>query len=280
MGIALALLTALAWGISDFLARLAAGRLGGRLALFGQQALGLLFIAVVFIEPSTWPSWPGNRSLAIGMGIGLLNVGSALAMYRAFEVGAVALLSPLISSYGAVTAVLALLIAQETPSAIQLVGMACVALGAMGASLVPAEGGVTRAGIGLALVSAAGYGVVFFLLRYVVADLGHFFPVLLFRIAGVGALVPLSLVQGQSLRLPAAGLALVAGNALLDTVAFVSYDAALQLTLTSIAGLVSSLFSIVTVLLARIFLNERLSRAQLGAVGLTLGGVALVAAGG
>jgi drug/metabolite transporter (DMT)-like permease len=49
---------------------------------------------------------------------------------------------------------------------------------------------------------------------------------------------------------------------LLDTSAFLIYSIAITTTFTSIAAVLSSLFSVVTVVLAQLLLRERLSRAQ------------------
>jgi drug/metabolite transporter (DMT)-like permease len=66
--------------------------------------------------------------------------------------------------------------------------------------------------------------------------------------------------------------------ALLDTTANLAYNLGISTALTSVVSVLSSLFSAVTVLLAAIFLGERLARWQWAGVGAILLGIALVGA--
>ena len=50
--------------------------------------------------------------------------------------------------------------------------------------------------------------------------------------------------------------------------------------LLSVVAVLSSLYPVIIVVLARVFLNERVTAPQLGGVAVTLCGVALVSAGG
>ena len=68
----------------------------------------------------------------------------------------------------------------------------------------------------------------------------------------------------------------VAPVALLDTAANIAYNLGIATALTSIVSVLSSLFSAVTVLLAALFLGERLARWQWAGVVAILLGIALV----
>ena len=67
--------------------------------------------------------------------------------------------------------------------------------------------------------------------------------------------------------------------AVLDTLANVLFAAASRQGLLSLVSVGASLYPVVTVLLARYVLDERLVRVQRLGVALALGGVAMIAAG-
>ncbi len=64
--------------------------------------------------------------------------------------------------------------------------------------------------------------------------------------------------------------------ALLDTSANIAYNLGITVSLIAVVSVISSLFSAVTVLLAWVFLRERLARWQWAGVGAILVGIALV----
>ena len=68
----------------------------------------------------------------------------------------------------------------------------------------------------------------------------------------------------------------VVGVALLDTAANIAYNLGITISLTAVVSVISSLFSAVTVLLAWIFLRERLARWQWAGVAAILVGIVLV----
>jgi drug/metabolite transporter (DMT)-like permease len=280
------LLCALLWGTADFFARLAAERVGTRRALFGMQLLSLLGTSAVLAIPATWPPRPSAAALALAGGIGLFNLAGAALLYRALEIGTVSLVSPVSSSFAAVTALLAVGVG-ERPGRWATLGLFVTVAGVIGASLGVRRGaGATgaksapRTGIGLAATAAVTWGVSFFALRYVVSDLGAVFPMWMSRVVSVVALGAVSLARRRGPVLPSGAWRWVIGVALFDSAAFVSYNHALSTALTSIVSVLAALYSAVTVVLAGVVLRERLAPRQWAAVALTLAGVALVASGG
>jgi drug/metabolite transporter (DMT)-like permease len=80
-----------------------------------------------------------------------------------------------------------------------------------------------------------------------------------------------------TLRIPSRPFwAYIAPTALLDTAANVAYNLGLATSLTAVVSVLSALSSAVTVLLAAIFLRERLSRRQRVGIAAILVGIALV----
>ena len=111
MGILLGVLTALAWGSSDFFARFATRRIGALRTTLYMQLAGLVLLTVSMrwiggwghlADGSGWQPW------AWGALAGVVNGISTLALYRSFEVGKMAVVAPLSASYPALTVVLSL----------------------------------------------------------------------------------------------------------------------------------------------------------------------------
>ena len=303
-GVLLGLTAALCWGVGDFCAR-GASHAGGTfrtlllmnvIASVGLGVLGSATGLLVFAHPS-------HAALLAAAAVNLAILGGAFLLYRAFVIGVLSLVSPIAASFAALTALLAIL-SGEHPSAAQLAGIVVTVAGVTLTSAVPGHPAHAeqakrgrgffglQPGVAEAILSMVIFGVSYWLLRFVVARLGGV------QTAFVGKVVDaavLSLVAGAVLisahrrhgsnpvrALPPSAaatrqLALFAGaNALLDTSANVAYNLGVASALTSVVSVLSSLFSAVTVLLAAIFLHDRLSRWQWAGVIAILVGVALV----
>jgi drug/metabolite transporter (DMT)-like permease len=213
---------------------------------------------------------------------GGLNALGAASVYRAFEIGTVSLIAPIVSCYAVVTAGLSVVWWHERPNAAQLVGLLVAVAGVAGVSFVPSPAGHAargRRGLNLAVVAALAWGVAFFLLHPAVHALGSLVPLIVVRLVSALALGAATAVRRERIAHPRAAWALLATIVVLDTGAFLAYESGVAHGLTTIVAVLSSLFSAVTALLAVIVLRERLSRGQVVAVGGVLAGVALVAAG-
>jgi drug/metabolite transporter (DMT)-like permease len=282
MGIVYGLAAALLWGTADFFARLATERVGTRRTVLWMQLSGALCTGAVLAWPAARPHSVSPRTLAFACVIGLLNVAGGTLLYRALEIGTVSLVSPISSTFAAVAAGLSIA-AGERPAPIQLAGLGVTAAGVLGASIPPSGGShpaASRRGLGLAALAALSWGIGFFALRYVVGELGSLFPVFISRVVSTVVMVAVSLVQRADMSPPRGAWHLVIGVAIFDSAAFAAYNLGIAGALTAVVSILSSLFSAVTVLLAFIFLRERLSRMQWVAVGVILAGVAMVSSAG
>ncbi|HXX77114.1 MAG TPA: EamA family transporter, partial [Ktedonobacteraceae bacterium] len=112
MGIILGLSAALFWGTADFLVRYTTRIIGTYRTLFYMQFIGLASLSVFLVVSGqfahqiaqiSWQWW------LLAIITALLNVISALALYRAFEIGVLAVVSPIAASSTALTVVLAIL---------------------------------------------------------------------------------------------------------------------------------------------------------------------------
>jgi len=273
MGIFLGVLTALTWGCSDFLARFATHRMGTLRAMLYMQLIGftLLTIAMPWLggwghlaDGSGWQPW------AWGALAGCVNAVSTLSLYRSFEIGKMAVVAPLSASYPALSVTLSLL-SGERLSAMRAAGILCTMLGVLvvaGGEKAPdandAEA-VRRSGkgIGWALASAVGFGLLFWLLGIrVIPRVGAVQAVWMIRLMCTFIAGTIILIAKQPLGLPRSARWISLGMGVGDTSAFVFSNRAMQIEQVAVISVLGSLYGAVTVALAAIVLREHVSRWQ------------------
>ncbi len=115
------------------------------------------------------------------------------------------------------------------------------------------------------------------LFDWTVPILGTIWPTWIIRLVALLLLGALAPVFGQKLSGPVRSLwPMLVAVGLLDTSAFLIYSLAITTAFTSVVAVLSSLFSVVTVVLAQVLLRERLSRAQWLALIGVFSGVGLI----
>jgi drug/metabolite transporter (DMT)-like permease len=274
MSIALAVLAALSWGFSDFVAQAAARRLGSIRSFYLAQWSGLVLILplVLFVPPSAPPS--ANALFAM-VGFGLAASVGYLLLYHALAHGNLAVVSPVASAYAAVTVALSLLTGGVLPVSL-LASLGVVVLGIVLAA--SGRGGRGRQGAGEAALAALALGTAADLLGRSVRAVGPFLPILTLRLTALFLALPFAVRGGgrpwvSALR---SSWRLVLPVSLLDLLGFLAFSVSLRLGPTPVATVIASLFAVVTVLLGGFVLRERLRQRQWLGVGLTLTGIALV----
>jgi drug/metabolite transporter (DMT)-like permease len=274
----LALAASLTWGFSDFGAGLGARRVRVPLVIVASQLAGLVFVGllVAVVRPHV-PSTAQLGWAALGGAIGLVGLAS---FYRGLAVGAMGIVGPLTAT-AAVVPLGYGLARGERPSALQLAGVALAFVGVLAASLERAqhvEGRRMSAGVGFALFAALAFGCALTCLSKA-APGGALWATFAMR----ATTVPLILVAVLVLRPPTrdfrASLRLIAAAGVGDTAATVLFGIATTRGLLSIVSVLASLYPVVLVAMARLFLHERIARHQLAGVAVALSGVALISAG-
>ena len=281
-GVTLGLIAALCWGVSDFLARFSSRSVGSYRALYLSQFGGsaVLLLAWPLLPPQLhgagWGAWGWALLCSV------ILTGAALAFFQAFKVGVLALIAPIMGSYGAVTAALAWL-AGETIRRPVALGLLAALLGIVLISLPPrterAAGAARLApGVAWALGSALVFGLSFFLLgRYVTPTLGGVTPTWLLRVVGLTMLSLAARPAGQTLRWPAGRVwVMPVGVGALSTLAVLATNLGLGRGQDAAVTVLGSLSVVITTLLALLILRERLFSWQWLGAALACGGVVLV----
>lgn len=297
VAVACGLGAALCFGTGDFLAQRLTHRHGWMPAMFAVQVASVVVLTIVGLAWHGAPLATPTSVLGI-VGIGLVNTLGMIGLYRAFESGKLSLVSPIAGSMGAFTVGFAWLSGQSPPRLV-IPGLLAVVLGIIAASVVdeqpdasaPSQSPKLRRalGVGWALLSAIGFGWVFFVLGPSSAALGPAWTIAILRVVAIIAL--LALAKPMRAQLDAAlrprpeqqasrGRTLAVAcldSAGLVIFAYGSSRGAIVGEVSVVAVLTSS-FPLVTIALARVWLGEGLRWWQWLGVVLVILGVAWVSA--
>jgi drug/metabolite transporter (DMT)-like permease len=276
IAVGLALAASLAWGIADFGAGVSARKLPVFVVVAGMQTAGLAVAAIA--TAVLWEPVPRAGEIAWAVFAGLAGAVGLSCFYRALAVGTMGIVGP-ISSLSALVPLTYGLARGERPAVHQAVGVALAIAGSIGASIEPVPDSARRrigAGVGLAFVAAIGFGASLIGVSNA-APGGIGWATLFMRAAAVPVLVTLAVSFGPQ-RPGRRLLPLLVAVGIFDTGANLLYSAASTRGLLSVVSVLASLYPIVIVVLARIFLQERVARPQLAGVCVALAGVALVSA--
>ena len=278
MGLAgLALLGASFWGIGDFFGGLASRRAHVLTVLALSQAAGLVGAAAWALtsrdaRPGLGDLWPAAAAGACGA-IGLA------ALYRGMAIGAMGIVAP-ISAASPVVPLAVDAARGDVPSVLQWCGIAVVLGGIVLLAREPGGDGTSRvaAGVALAIVAALGFGL-FVVGLDASSDASVAWAILVVRTASTLLALAAAVVVSASLRPPAPLLPMILAVGGFDTVANVLVAFATTRGPAGIVAVLSALYPVTTVLLARAVLGERLDRARRVGGALALGGAAVVAVG-
>jgi drug/metabolite transporter (DMT)-like permease len=293
VGILLGLTAAVCWGVSDFVARFASRRVGSYRLSFFIQIIGSAVLTIfLWATGNLGRLWTahGWHGWAWAVAAGMLNALCSVLFYHSLEVGVLAVVAPISASYPALTVTLAIL-SGERFSVWRGVGIASTFLGVVltATSPMPENGAsgnerggrkrhILSRGVGWAILAALSFGVLFWVLGLrAVPAVGGLASVWVIRVVTGATLGMVALPARQSIKLPRGTVWWLLGAVgVLDTSAFLANNFALQWGPVSVVTVLASLFSAITVLLACVFLRERLARVQWVGIALILAGVALV----
>jgi len=275
VSVVLALLSSLLWGSADFGGGLLSRRLPAYAVVGVSQGLGLLVATIAalvtrgFAEPTSWLPWAVLAGMAGATGL--------VCFYAALASGTMGVVSP-IAALGAVVPVAVGVASGEKPSQLAALGVLLALTGAVAASGPELRGDTGIRPVLLASVAGVGFGLT---MVFVARGAEHDAVMTLWgmRVTSVTgfllAAVAVRSIGGvrppDLLPLAAVGIADVAANLL--------FALASQRGLVSVTSVLSSLYPVVTVLLAWALLHERLQRLQQIGVAAALAGVALVSLG-
>jgi drug/metabolite transporter (DMT)-like permease len=202
------------------------------------------------------------------------------AFHRAMALGTIRVVAT-IAALGLLVPVIGGIAQGEAPDGLQAVGgaVAIAAVVLVAREPDPEWRAANRASIGLAALAALGFGTFFLAIDSAAAD-DPAWTIAAARTGGVSVLLAIALAVRPPL--PAARgavLAALLAIGFFDILANSLYAVATNHGILPLVSVAASLYSAVTVLLARFILGERLAPTQRAGVVVALAGIALIAAG-
>jgi uncharacterized membrane protein len=264
----------LAWGTSDFLGGYATRRANAFLFTTVVNIGGLLLVGTLAV--ATHAPLPSGRSAA-WMLAGGISGGAALAIfYRALSSGRMGLTAPVAAVLSAAIPAVFSMYREGLPGSVPMLGFVLAAIGLW--LITRTEAGSTPDGIGFAVLAGIGFASFYLCVR----QAGDASPLWIASLTRTGGLIITGLIVlllGKFRDITPAGVRWGLLTGCIDSVGTIFFVCAIQTGRLDEAVVISSLYPAVTVLLARLFLKEHLTRwrfvgllAALAAVPMIVGG--------
>ncbi len=277
MAALLALAASLSWGFGDFLGGVKARVLPSLTVLAASQPFGLAALGIAVAARGT--GIPGDE-VAWAALAALFGTVGLFAFYQGMAAGAISVVTPIAAVAAGTPVIWGVAVSGDHISSLQAIGFVAAIGGSVCASLeLRAERTQIAAGVGWAVLAMLAFGA-YYVPMHAASTQDWLWPAFLFRCTSVTLVWSAVLVRrarptglrGHWPALIAIGFLDTGGNAL--------YAASSSHGLISVVSVLASLYPVVTVLLARLLLGERVQRTQDVGVAVTLVGVVLITAGG
>jgi drug/metabolite transporter (DMT)-like permease len=301
VGVILGLLAGITYGASDFIGGLASRRSSTLSVVVISQFAGLIvLLALLPVLPSATPT---RSDVLWGLLAGVGGAAGITLLYRGLAIGRMSLVSPITAVVAAIVPLGFGLLTNERPSTLALVGVgiALIAVVLVSTTEMPGEPASNAApglvglqharegarvirnwwsqpGLTEAVLSGIGIGVFYVLIAHTNRTSG-LWPLACSRSASMSIVAVLALAANRSLVPQRASLAAIIFAGIIDMLANALYLLGTRYGLLSIVAVLASLYPASTVLLARVVLNEKLTKLQVAGVACALVAVAMISVG-
>lgn len=263
LSIIFGLLSALSWGAGDFTGGLAARKVGAYRSVFYAEVIGVLFLFIVLAivnEP-----FPDRRAQTFALLAGAFGTVGLMLLYHSMTLGLMSVAAPVSALLAAVLPVLVGIFTEGIPGTLTLIGFGFALFAVWMVS--QSEDGVKDilshlSDLKLPLLAGIGFGFYFVLMHQAARDGGAVWHMVFSRTGGMALIVTYLLVTRSSWKIEPSSLPIISLNGILDLGGNFFFILAGQAGRLDVASVLSSLFPGATVILAWIFLKERLSRNQ------------------
>jgi drug/metabolite transporter (DMT)-like permease len=280
LAVLLGVFAALCWSFHDLIARSMAARIGAfRMAALVMIAGGVLLSFYILYDGRIWQaSWQGLMSgfvlgLAYGLGVG--------GLFKAFSLGPISLVGPLTAGYPVLTVLWGVFNGLE-PSLLQWASVAAALAGA----IIVARSGTEDGGINavepgkmptlllFALISVLGYSFSIVLGQKAAVTVGEIEATWLSRATALLTILPFMIAEGNRAPISRRQWIGIFVMGALDVLGVIAINASGHLPGKEFAGIGISAYGAISVILAIIFLKEKVSGGQWLGLGLIVAGVA------
>ena len=280
----LGLFTAITYGAADFFAAIASRQVRVVVVTAVSSITGLIFLLAV--APILGANF-STDALFWGLMGGFSSVVALLALYASLALGPISIVSPLGALVSAIVpAVIGVVFLGESFSILGWVAIALALIAVVLVGFVPSENiplPKPRA-ILLAIVAGVGIGLAITSLARSPHDSG-IAPIIVMRTTAatlLGLIVLIGVLRGQKASATGASISTkvwltVAGAGALDATANILFTLASRTGSLTVTGVLTALYPLGTILLARLVLKEHVAGIQKVGIALTLGASLLLA---
>lgn len=275
VAVVLALVSAVGWGVSDFLGGLRSRVLGLLPVLLVSQAVALVLVAGLVGALGAAP--PERPHLLAAAAAGVSEAIAVGALYRGLAAGRASVVAPMAAAAPVVPFAVGVALGQ-LPGPVQVAGLAMVVVGiVLTAHRRRASGGGVASGVAHGALSAAGFGA-FFVFMDAAGDGGVPWALLVSRSTAVILIVGVAVIARARVGATRRDVPVLALIGALIVVADAGYAAAATLGHLGVVAVLGAFHPVVTIALAAAVLRERVDVVQrVGVAAAVLGIVAVTA---
>ena len=261
--IILGLLSALSWGAGDFTGGLAARKVGAYRSVFYAEVIGVIFLFTVLLF--TNEPLPDTRAQIFAILAGVFGTLGLMLLYHSMTLGLMSIAAPVSALLAAVLPVLVGVFTEGLPDVLTVIGFGFALLAVWLVS--QSEGDMKDilshlSDLKLPLLAGIGFGFYFVLMHQATRNGGAIWHMVFSRSGGMMLIIAYLLVTRSSWKIDLSAIPVISLNGILDLGGNFFFILAGQAGRLDVASVLSSLFPGATVLLAWIFLKERLNRNQ------------------
>lgn len=276
----LGLASALGLGTADFMARFSARALGATLTYAVVLLIGAVVTTIWVVVSGAELIWsPYGCAIAVAHGISVSVM--CILLYEGMARGPIAVVAPIVASHPVPVLIVNVLMGVR-PSAVQWGAMAVVILGGVLISrhaisdAEPSQAKANRTTILIALGACFAYVAIVLTAQTATPLIGELQTMWIGRWAGLVFIALILAIQRAPVRVPRSWWPFVGLQGALDSLGYLAFLAGANSASPHVTMVVASAFSVVTVLLARVVINEQISRLQWFAIALIAAGTAVL----
>lgn len=282
LGIGLALVTMVGFGVENIFLAISSRRIGAfRSALWMQGIATFIMLALSFALFKYGGMLPTTILLIVGAAA--ISTTGLVSFAKGMKVGNVSVVATIANSWGAITAVLGIALLHETLSSSQILFLAIIVIGVILVSLdiknLPVHKKLKSSdpGVKYAVLSLLCWGIFFFLMSIITSMLNWFSAALFVTAATVLFMVIYGSVTETEMRTGAGSFWLLIPIGVLSLIALLAYNLGVTYSYAAVVAPIASASPAVAVVLALLFLKEKLQGHQAIGILMVLAGIILLA---
>ncbi len=263
---------ALGWGAGDFTGGLASRKTGAYRAVFYSEVIGIILLLVI-VQFSSEP-FPNLHVWLFAMLAGVLGTVGLILLYHSMTLGLMSIATPVSALLAASLPVLVGIFKEGIPQILTVIGFGFALFAVW--MISQGAGGVTDilahlSDLKLPLLAGIGFGLYFVLMHEATSTGATIWPMVVSRSGGMILITVYMLITRSSWKVEdSSAWPMITINGILDISGNLFFILAGQSGRLDVASVLSSLFPGATVMLAWIFLKERLTRNQWIGIGSAL----------